>query len=72
LSRLNLHCELCGRRQANGLLSGAAWGRVELGPDVILRACPTCKTMHSDWENRLRATLDGMVRGVEKPGRLGA
>lgn len=55
-SRLNLHCELCGRRQANGLLSGAAWGKVELSPELVLRACPPCKNAYPDWESRLRAT----------------
>ena len=53
-SRLNLHCELCGRRQAHGLLSSAAWGKVEVPPET-LRACPSCKETYPDWESRLRA-----------------
>jgi hypothetical protein len=58
-SRLNLHCELCGRRQANGLLSGAAWGKVDVAPGTILRACPSCRNMYPDWESRLRALHGG-------------
>jgi hypothetical protein len=59
VSRLNLHCELCGREQANGLLSGAAWGKVELSPDLILRACPNCRSTEPDWETQLRALQQG-------------
>lgn len=55
MSRLNLHCGLCGRQQANGLLSSGAWGRVELSPELTLRACPNCRSTYPDWESRLAA-----------------
>ena len=58
-SRLYLHCELCGRRQASGLLSGAAWGKVDVAPDTTLRACPTCRNAYADWESRLQALHNG-------------
>ena len=32
MSRLYLVCAVCSRRQADGLISGAAWGRAELPP----------------------------------------
>lgn len=57
MSRLYLHCGLCGRKQADGLLSRGFWAHIELGGGNALRACPTCKQA-SDWEQRLRATLD--------------
>ena len=49
---LLLRCGLCGRTQADGLLSRGYWGHlaVENGPE--LHACPTCKG-GSDWEARL-------------------
>jgi hypothetical protein len=67
MSRLYLHCVICSRKQADGLISGAAWGRLELPPDVdvehpgingsTLRACPTCISSHPDWEDRMLAAL---------------
>ncbi len=59
MSRLFLHCGLCGRKQADGLLSRGYWGHLELGNGTALRACPTCKVEHADWETRLRAQLNG-------------
>ena len=53
MSRLFLQCGLCGRRQADGLLSRGHWGHLDLGSGSSLRACPTCK-QHDDWEQRLR------------------
>jgi hypothetical protein len=58
MSRLFLRCGLCGRQQADGLLSRGHWGHLELGPGSALRACPTCKQQHADWEERLRASLE--------------
>lgn len=55
MSRLFLHCLLCGRKQADGLLSRGYWGHLEVAPGTVLRACPTCKQQHRDWEDRLRA-----------------
>ena len=56
---LYLKCGLCGRKQADGLLSRGHWGHVEVAQGVTLRACPGCKTKHMDWESRLRATANG-------------
>jgi hypothetical protein len=67
MSRLYLVCVICSRRQAEGLISGAAWGRLELPADSDLdhpavrgshaRACPHCVSQYPDWEDRARATL---------------
>ena len=55
MSRLFLLCGLCGRQQADGLLSLGYWGHLDVGNGHALRACPSCKEEHSDWEDRLRA-----------------
>jgi hypothetical protein len=67
MSRLYLHCGLCGRRQAEGLLSRAAWGHLELEGGAVLKACPTCRSAAPDWEERL---LTGA--GEQGPGHLSA
>jgi hypothetical protein len=64
---LYLHCVICGRKQANGIVSGAAWGRVELpaGASVVhpsvngstARACPTCMGQYPDWQDRAYSSL---------------
>jgi hypothetical protein len=64
MSNLYLLCGLCGRTQADGLLSRGYWGHLDLGRGNALRACPTCKEQHSDWETKLRTSsgpsaLDG-------------
>ena len=69
MSRLFLRCGLCGRQQADGLLSRGYWGHLETGNGTPLRACPTCKEQHTDWEARLRgigdpAALDERAYGV--------
>jgi hypothetical protein len=53
MSRLYLHCGLCGRRQADGLLSRAAWGHLEVEAGDVLRACPTCRSASPDWADKL-------------------
>jgi hypothetical protein len=58
MSRLFLRCGLCGRQQADGLLSRGFWGHLDAGNGYALRACPTCKEAHVDWEARLRAVTD--------------
>ena len=58
MSRLYLRCGLCGRQQADGLLSRGYWGHLDVGNSSALRACPTCKEQYADWEARLRATTD--------------
>jgi len=63
MSRLYLRCAICSRQQAEGLISGAAWGRLELPPgaeiehpalkDSALRCCPTCTSRHPNWQQSL-------------------
>jgi hypothetical protein len=72
MSRLYLRCVICSRQQADGLISGAAWGRVELPPGVevehpslngsTLRACPSCVGSQPDWQERVLAAF-GIVSG---------
>jgi hypothetical protein len=67
MSRLYLRCALCNRQQAEGLISGAAWARLELPPGAevehpalkgsAFRVCPTCMQRHPDWQGELLATL---------------
>jgi len=64
---LYLHCAICSRKQAEGLLSGAAWGRLQLPPGAeiehpalkgsLFRVCPTCIGRHPDWEQSLLESL---------------
>lgn len=67
MSPVYLRCALCDRQQADGILSGSAWGRFELPTSVeverpglggmTLRACPACIDRHPDWEQQLNASL---------------
>ena len=57
MSPLFLICGLCGRQQAEGLLSRGYWGHLGITTERTLRACPTCKEQHGDWEERLRVTI---------------
>jgi hypothetical protein len=68
MSPLYLVCVLCGRKQAEGLLSRGAWGHVDLEDGGAARACPGCKGTYSDWERRVVATASGRVGGVYAPG----
>ena len=77
MSRLYLRCAICSRQQADGLISGAAWGRLELPPGAAvehpalrgaeLRACPQCVGRHPDWQADLLASL-----GLGPPGQAAA
>ncbi|MBA2642908.1 MAG: hypothetical protein H0U82_08285 [Actinobacteria bacterium] len=78
MSRLYLHCVICSRRQADGLISGAAWGRLELPQgvqvehpafrDSTFRACPSCCTDHPDWQERVLSSF-GLSAGFGlRPG----
>ncbi len=68
MSRLYLVCAICDRRQADGLISGAAWGRTELLPGTTIEhpavrgttilACPTCVSSDLGWEQRALAAVD--------------
>lgn len=67
MARLYLHCAVCSRKQADGLLSGARWGRLDVPngsttdhpalQGATLRACPTCVERHPDWQQSLLRTL---------------
>jgi hypothetical protein len=67
VSRLYLHCVVCGRRQADGLISGAAWGRLEVPEEAAaghpglegttLRACPSCVDKSPDWQTGVWRSL---------------
>jgi hypothetical protein len=75
---LYLHCAICSRKRADGLLSGAAWGRLELPPDAVVqhpalsgsmfRCCPTCAERHPDWRESLLSSLglDGTGQGDDR------
>jgi hypothetical protein len=62
MAGLYLSCRLCGRKQAVGLLSRAAWGDVALPDGTNASACPACKAEHADWEQRVGATEDAAPR----------
>lgn len=70
MAGLFLHCTLCGRKQADGLLSRNAWGHLPLDDGTVLRACSSCKGERSDWEIRLRATVSTNVI-LTDPNALG-
>lgn len=67
MSRLYLLCVVCSRQQADGLISGAAWGRLELPAGAVVehpalkgsmfRCCPTCVERHPNWQAELLASL---------------
>jgi hypothetical protein len=71
MSRLYLRCAICARQQADGLISSAMWGKLELPPGVevehpalrgtTLRACPSCVDRQPDWKERLLVAL-GIVQ----------
>ena len=67
MSRLYLRCAICSRQQADGLISSAMWGRLELPAGVevehpalkgsTLRACPSCVSRQPDWQDQVLAAL---------------
>ncbi|MBA2294057.1 MAG: hypothetical protein H0W16_02880 [Actinobacteria bacterium] len=67
MATLYLHCAICGRKQAGGLLSAAAWGQAPLSvgaaldhpamSDSSVRACPTCIERDADWVTTARVAL---------------
>jgi hypothetical protein len=61
---LYLTCGLCGRKQADGLLSRGAWGHLDVAGGGTLRACPTCKTSNDDWQSQLTAGTNGAAPAV--------
>jgi hypothetical protein len=65
---LYMTCALCGRKQAEGLLSRGYWGHVDAGVSGTLRCCPICKESHAaNWQTRVLATLDGRGAAVTEP-----
>jgi hypothetical protein len=56
---LYLTCGLCGRKQADGLLSRNSWGHLDDVSHGPLRACPTCKESNSDWQAKLVTGANG-------------
>jgi hypothetical protein len=66
MSRLYLRCVICSRQQAEGLLSGAAWGRLELPAGAVVhhpavrgstvRACPSCSS-DPKWQDSVLAAF---------------
>jgi hypothetical protein len=67
MSRLYLVCAICDRRQADGLISGAAWKRVELPPGTAIEhpavkgstllTCPSCAGRDPAWAESALATV---------------
>jgi hypothetical protein len=56
---LYLTCGICGRKQADGLLSRGLWGQLEGTEHGTLRACPGCKERHADWQSVLVESAGG-------------
>ena len=55
MSPLYLRCGVCGRHQADGILSRISWGHVSLSDGKNVSACPECKDKHSDWQQRVQS-----------------
>jgi hypothetical protein len=68
---LYLTCGLCGRKQADGLLSRGYWGHLEGTPHGTLRACPTCKEGNSDWQSQVLAVATGGAATTYGVGQSG-
>jgi hypothetical protein len=74
LARLYLHCVICSRKQADGLLSGAAWGKLEVPRTVdhpavhgsLARACPTCMGRHGNWQQIALTSLGIATAGFAR------
>jgi len=68
MATLYLHCAICDRKQARGLLSSSAWGVAPLPAgsviqhpavhDAAVRACPSCVSREDDWIARAYAAVD--------------
>jgi hypothetical protein len=71
VSRLFLHCGICARKQADGLISRGFWGHVAVA-SVEVHACPSCKEQHSDWETRLLLIANNGTHAQPESPRFGA
>lgn len=69
MSKLYMSCTLCGRKQAQGLLSHASWAIVEVSGGSSHRVCPTCREAHHDWEERVRVAVVQTENGSVVPVR---
>jgi len=79
MSRLYLVCAICSRRQADGLISGAAWGRTELPAGTVIEhpavkgsallTCPSCISESPGWERRALGSVglssDGYASDID-------
>ena len=64
---LYLHCVLCSRKQAHGLLSSGGWGMTPLPAgssvdhpavrDARVCTCPGCCAKHPVWQKRALVAL---------------
>jgi hypothetical protein len=82
MSRLYLVCAICSRRQADGLISGAAWARMELPPGTeiehpavkgsTLLTCPACISTYPGWAESALGALGLSSNGTGPPDRLDA
>ena len=64
---LYLHCAICGRKQARGLLSASAWGQTPLPAgaavdhpavsESLVRACPGCVAKDANWATTAVASV---------------
>ncbi|MDQ3867782.1 MAG: hypothetical protein M3304_13305 [Actinomycetota bacterium] len=61
MSPLYLHCAICGRKQADGLLSRGHWGHIALADGTARHACPACKSANADWESVVVSASEGGV-----------
>jgi hypothetical protein len=69
---LYLTCSICGRKQADGLLSRGLWGQLEGTEHGTLRVCPACKERHADWQSVVIESAGGTgATSVAGAGSLG-
>ncbi len=65
-----LTCGLCGRKQAEGLLSRGLWGHAEGRDGRKVSACPPCKGNYRDWEQRLLVSVKEDATGGPRAGAV--
>ena len=57
MSRLYLRCVVCSRQQADGLISGAAWGRLELPAGLEVEHSALKGSTFPGWQAELLVSL---------------
>ncbi len=80
MSRLYLVCAICDRRQADGLISGAAWGRVELPAGATIEhpavkgtqvlSCPSCVSSDAAWQETVLVAIGVSSNGTSPNAAL--